>query len=117
MPSDMPPWGLTWGALILALLVTVFAAGRLTRLITADHWPPVDWFRAKWDAHSDRLGGWWLLAACHWCLGPWMTAIVGLWAVLSHLHWTWWIFNGWLALSYLTSILVHHDEGPDTEET
>lgn len=47
---------------------------------------------------------------CPWCFGPWCTLVVGLWGVLSYLHWTWWAVNDWLAASYLVSWAVFHDE-------
>lgn len=107
-------FGLSWGVLVAAALITVLSAARLTRLLVADHWPPVLWFKTKWDAwtdRSERRKGWWVLFSCPWCLAPWMTLVVGLWAVLSGLHWTWWAVNGWLALAYLAAMVVYHDEG------
>ena len=32
---------------------------------------------------------------------------------VSDLHWTWWLVNGWWALSYLAAILVSYDQPPD----
>jgi hypothetical protein len=48
-------------------------------------------------------------------MGPWVTLVLLVWAVLSNLHWTWWLFNAWMALSYATSWIVFHDEdgGPE----
>lgn len=114
-------FGLPWGVLIVAVIVTVLSAGRLTRLVVADSWPPVLWFKAKWDTWTDKnehRQGWWVLLSCPWCLGPWFTLLVGGWAVVDALidgviDWPWWAFNGWLALSYLTSMVVFHDEGKD----
>ena len=102
---------MTWGVLIAAAVVGILSAGRLTRLVVNDHWPPLEWALSKWDAASDRLGGWWLLLRCPWCLAPWWTLVIGVWGALSHLHWTWWAFNGWLAAAYLASMVVFHDEG------
>lgn len=112
-------WAVSWGVFVVALLTTVLSAARLTRLIVNDSWPPVLWVKGKWDAWTDRSPrrqAWWLLLQCPWCLSPWMTLLVGAWGVLSHLHWTWWAFNGWLALAYLAGMVVFHDEGkPDPE--
>lgn len=93
----------------LALVTLVLSAGRLTRLLVADAWPPSIWVRTTWDRATGD-GNWSKLVHCHWCFGPWATAIVGGWALLSHLHWSWWLVNGWFALSYLTSMVVERDE-------
>lgn len=50
-------WGLPWWYFVLAVIVGVLSAGRLTRLVVNDHWPPVERVRNLWDANSDRLGG------------------------------------------------------------
>ena len=104
-----------WAAAIAAL-IGVLSASRLTRLVVNDHWPPIEWLRDKWDARSEKLKGWWLLLHCPWCFSPWMTLLVGGWAVLSHLHWTWWAFNGWMACSYVAGWIVFHDEDGEREE-
>lgn len=108
-------FGLSWPVLIVAAIVAVLSAGRLTRLVVNDHWPPILWAKSKWDARLSE-SGWWLLPNCPWCFAPWMVLLVGGWAVLAHLHWTWWAFNGWLALSYLASMVVYHDEGKGEDD-
>jgi hypothetical protein len=112
-------FGLSWGVLIPALLITILSAARLTRLVVNDHWPPIDYVKNRWDAWTDktpRREGWQILLWCPWCLGPWMTALIGGWAVIDWLldgviDWPWWLFNGWLAVAYLVSMVVFHDEG------
>lgn len=111
----MTLWGLPWWYFVLAVIVGVLSAGRLTRLVVNDHWPPVERLRNIWDANSERLGGWWLLLHCPWCFSPWIVLLVGTWAVLSHVHWSWWAFNGWMAAAYLSSWLVYHDEDGSEE--
>lgn len=93
----------------LAVGVGILSVGRLTRLITQDSFPPVVWLRMKWDAKTEG-GGWNLLLHCHWCLAPWLVLPIGAWALLTDFHWSWWLFNGWLAIAYLTSMIVERDE-------
>jgi len=99
----------TYVYLGLALVVLVLSAGRLTRLMVADEYPPTVKLRMWWNAVT-KDGPWAKLVHCPWCFGPWATLFVGLWGYLSDLHWTWWAFNGWLALSYVVSWAVFHDE-------
>jgi len=112
-------FGLPWGYFILAVVVGILSAGRLTRLVTADQWPPVVWVRDRWTdwtQKTERRQGWFLLLNCHWCFSPWAMLGVGAWAVLCRLEgWfgtAWWLFNGWLAASYVVAMVVHRDEGP-----
>jgi hypothetical protein len=94
---------------VAAAVVGILAAGRITRLITADSFPPAVKFRMWWD---DRTDGtlWNPLFHCPWCFAPYASAAVLAWALLSNFHWTWWVFNGWLAGSYIVSWVVFHDE-------
>lgn len=94
---------------VAAVVVGVLSVGRLTRLITQDSFPPAVWFRIKWDDWTEG-SGWNVLMHCHWCLSPWIVLPIGAWAVLSDLHWSWWAFNGWLAIAYLSSMIVERDE-------
>lgn len=106
-------FGVSWPVLAAAVLVGTLAAARVTRLLTADHWPPVEALRNRWDswtALTERRAGWTILLHCPWCLSPWITAAAGLSAVLSHLAWWWWAGAGWLALSYAAGWLTYHDE-------
>lgn len=94
---------------IAAVVVAVFSIARLTRLITQDTFPPSVWLRMKWDAITDD-GPWSALAHCHFCLSVWITPVIGLWGWLSDLHWSWWVFNLWMALSYWSAMVVERDE-------
>lgn len=98
------PW-----LIIPALLVAVFGAGRLARVITYDKFPPAAWARMVWDRIT-KDGAWSILAHCFWCATPWVMAVCLAWAWLSSLHWTWWLFWGWLGLSYIASMIVARDE-------
>jgi hypothetical protein len=98
---------------VVAALVGIVSAARLTRLLVNDSFPPLVWARMKWDdltADDGKDGKWTALLHCPWCAAPYISAIILAWAVLSHLHWTWWIFNGWMAGSYAASWIVFHDE-------
>ncbi len=99
---------------VAGVLIAVIGAARLTRLVVHDEWPPTTWIRQRWlyltsDEHGDP-GPWSKLATCHWCFGPWAFALALGTAWLTHLHWGWWLFWGWLAGSYLVSIFVENDE-------
>ena len=94
---------------VAAAIIGVLSAARLTRLLVQDEFPFSVWFRVKWDGIT-KDGPWAKLVHCPWCAAPYITGIILLWAVLSHLHWTWWLFNGWLAASYAASWVVFHDE-------
>lgn len=104
-----PPDFNTYFYLILAAATLVLSAGRLTRVLVAEDYPPSIKVRMWWDKVT-KDGPWSKLVHCPWCMGPWITLVLMVWAVLSNLHWTWWLFNGWMALSYATSWVVFHDE-------
>lgn len=100
---------------LAAIVVGVFGAARLTRLITHDHYPPAEavrgwWLKRTWDDETNSEGRWGLLATCHWCASPYVFALALLTAWLTDLHWAWWLFWGWLAGSYLTAMVVERDE-------
>lgn len=92
-----------------AIVVGVLSIGRIVRLVTQDSFPPSVWLRIKWDNLTDE-SGWNPLLHCHWCLAPWIVAPIGAWALLSDFHISWWLFNGWLAISYGASMIVERDE-------
>ena len=104
MSLDVPAAALPW----LAIVVAVLSTARLTRLVTQDVYPPAAWFRNRWRAWT-RDGDWSELVTCPFCAAPYLAAGVLAWGLLSGPHWTWWAFNGWLALSYLASMIVAQD--------
>lgn len=91
-----------------AAVVGVISTARVTRLVTQDSFPPAAWFRAKWQGWTHD-GQWADLATCPFCLSVYLTAGNMAWAVLSDLHWSWWMVNGWLAAAYLTAMVVVRD--------
>lgn len=94
---------------ILAFIVGSLSAGRLTRLLVQDSFPPAVWLRTKWlDKFDDTQ--WGVLFECHWCMSFWMTLPIGLWGWLSNLHASWWVVNGILAATYVSAIIVERDE-------
>lgn len=94
---------------VLAFIVGSISAGRITRLLTQDTFPPAVWFRIKWDEWTED-SGWNTLFHCHWCLSFWAVLPIGLWAWLSNLHPSWWIFNAIMAASYVAPMIVERDE-------
>lgn len=95
--------------LLLALATAIFGVGRLTRVITYDSFPPAVWARKFWVEKVARGGAWGLLAECFWCATPWVMAVCIGWGWFSSLHWTWWVFWGWLGISYLASMVIARD--------
>jgi hypothetical protein len=93
---------------VLGLLVAVLGTARLTRIIAHDDYPPSEWVRAHWIALVGE--GWGKLATCIWCAQPYVAAICIAWAYFSEMHWSWWVFWGWLALSQAGSTLLAYDE-------
>lgn len=101
------PW-----LIVAAVLVAVFGVGRLSRILTWDAFPPSVAIRQWWRrvAHRD----WVKLVECFWCATPWiMLGAIGWFTVGLWVEWiaiAWWIFWGWLALSYVASIIIARDE-------
>lgn len=109
---------LPWWAAILAVIVGVVGAARLTRVITHDDFPLSIKGRMWWDRIT-KDGDWAKLVHCPWCMGPWITLAALASFVVSFLNpalgWAWWLFWGWLAASYWTSQYVYFDEGRSDE--
>lgn len=107
---------------IAVVATTILSAARLARLAVIDKFPPVkrvrEWYETKTDG-SD----WQWLTMCAFCMAPWVMIFVlgtGLSAGvygpspdtfgLDNLDFTiWWLFNGWLAMSYLAASYVARD--------
>lgn len=111
----LPPQDPTVGWWVAAVLIAIVGAARLTRLVVHDDFPPMVtirawWLRVTWDEKKNDVGSWSKLATCHWCFGPWALALPIATAWISGLAAWWWLFWGWLAASYLVSILVERDE-------
>lgn len=94
----------------VAVLVGIVASARLTRLVVHDTFPPVQWLVDQYIKLIRGNEKWSTLVECHWCIAPWIIAPNLAWAVLSELHWSWWVFNGWLAAAYAASWIVEHDQ-------
>ncbi len=93
---------------LCAVIVGTVSVARLTRLVTQDSFPPSAWMRSKWDEITDD-GPWSKLLHCPFCMSMWLAIPVILWGWLSNLHISWWLFNGWMAVSYLAAIVVMND--------
>lgn len=111
------PWWFVW-----ALAVAVLGVGRLVRVITYDSFPPAAAFRRWWTRWTmdHNHGDWEILFRCPWCLPPWIVLICGGWFALSFLAewvaWTWWLFWGWLAITYVISMVIVRDEPAEPGE-
>lgn len=100
---------------LLAVVTAIAGVGRLARVITYDEFPPSMWVRNTW-AKITKGGSWMKLFFCFWCLTPWIMLVSMAWFIAGYL-WnvdglivSWWLFWGWLGLSYLSSMLVARDE-------
>ena len=100
---------------VAVVFTAVLGTGRLARLVTYDDYPPTIWLRIQWSRLT-RDNGWAKLATCFWCLTPWLMLVCGGWFALGlTVPWVlvaWWLFFGWLGISYLTSMVVARDEPP-----
>lgn len=111
------PW---WFALALAVLV--LGVGRLARVVVFDSFPPAAWVRQKWSDWTAKHGHdeWTILLFCWWCFTPWLMAFALGWFTLTFVAtwvaWTWWIFWGWLALSYVASMVIARDEPRSSDD-
>lgn len=109
---------------IAVAAVTVVSASRLTRLLTFDEFPPIAFFRDRFDEFMDagpKRRKWGMISYCPWCMSFWATLVVALSGYYSDFHEVWWIINGTLAGSYLAAMLMvrdgDSDEDDDTNET
>lgn len=96
-----------WAAIAI---VGVLSAARISRLVTADAWPPTIWLRIKWDQITHD-GPWSKLVHCPFCFAPYAWAGVMAWGLLWDWPTVWWIFNGWLAGAYVAAMVQAHDGG------
>lgn len=109
LPFDQP------FLMAVAVLVAVVGVGRVSRILTYDDFPPAEWARLQWlnltrNRKTGDNGKWGKLAVCQWCATPWIMAVCIAWGGFSSLHWSWWVFWGWMALSYAASIVIARDE-------
>lgn len=98
-----------WLLVVAAVVVGALSAARLTRLLVQDDFPPSVRMRAAWDRLTGD-GDWSKLVHCHWCFSPYASAAVLASALVWDLHPAWWVVNGWLAGSYVASMVVERDE-------
>lgn len=105
---------------LVAATVAIVGVGRLNRLVTYDDYPPTKWLRETWTKIT-KGGPWGKIAWCIWCFSPYASGVAIAWLILGVMvsPWitlAWWIFWGWMAISYLASILTYFDEGkPDAD--
>lgn len=100
-----------WYVWVAAAFIAIISVGRTARLLVWDDFPPIAWLRLKFFVKAGE-SPWKKLGECAFCLAPYLSVGMIAWMVLSDLHWTWWLVNGWWALSYLSAIVVSYDQ-PD----
>lgn len=96
----------TWVAIAV---ISVVSAARITRLMTYDIFPPIKWIREKYINAFPEGSDWATLWVCPYCFGMYSAAFVLLWGHLSHWDIYWWLFNGWMAMSYAAAVFMVHD--------
>jgi len=104
VPTDTFHW-------IAFAVVLILGVARLGRIATYDDYPPAEWVRAHWLALVGEK--WGKVAICHWCFNPYLVAIALAWAYFTDLHWTWWVFWGWMAAAQAASTFSAYDEPPE----
>ena len=120
-----PAWALSnpYTAAV-AFVLAVLAAGRITRLVIYDAYPPSIWLRLQWDRLTDTpdqrtgLHAWNKLLHCPWCFLPWvMLAIIAgfiLTFVATWWAWVWWVGIVWMAGAYVGTMIYLRDEPADS---
>jgi hypothetical protein len=104
---------------LVAGLVLILAVERVLRLVVDDDYPPMVWAREKFvNAVPEKWGK---LVECPWCAAPYIAAGFLAWTAIDYrwmfgygLHWTWWLFNAWLAISWIASWLSLRDVPPES---
>ena len=97
---------------VAASVIATLSVARTARLIIHDDLPPMVWARARIFALYREDSKWVDLLACPFCLAPYLAVGMVGWAWVSDFHWTWWVINGWWALSYAAAMVYAYDQ-PD----
>lgn len=97
-----------------AVVVAVISVARTCRLIIHDKYPPMMWLRENIIARYKEDSKWVELWLCPFCLAPYLSAVMVAWMYFSELHWTWWVLNGWWAMSYVAAIIYVYDQPDDS---
>lgn len=104
---------------IAVAAVSIVSSSRLTRFLTFDEFPPVTWFRDRFDEFMDKgpkRRKWGSISYCPWCASFWVTLAVVLAGYYSDWHTVWWLVNGTFAGSYLAAMLMVRD-GDDSDDS
>lgn len=101
-------FGHQWLELAAAALVLTLGTARITRFITDDDMPIIEWFRQRWFDLTINTG-WAKLPHCAWCVSPYISAANLAWAIIGDLQPAWWVFNAWLAVAWLASFITMRD--------
>jgi len=111
---------------IAVVATTILSAARLSRLAVIDKFPPVKFLRDRYEAKTDG-SDWQWLTICAFCMAPWMMLFTFGTGLLAHVYGhppnnydtgylIWWLFNGWLAMSYLAASYVARDGAVDEDD-
>lgn len=94
---------------IVAVLLTLGASARLTRLVTIDEFPPIVGVKARLSRRYGPMHWTSDLLDCPWCFAPWVLIPVGLSALAWHQHLWWQVLTGWLGAAYVVGWVVSRD--------
>lgn len=94
-----------------AFLLVTLAVARVTRLTTTDRIPGTKirrWVTNRFGEDAEIT----YLVHCDWCASMWIALPAALvWAPLTLPLYYWWLaIPAWLAMSYLTGLLVRLEE-------
>jgi hypothetical protein len=103
---------LTLTETIWAVIVGTLGVARMARLVVFDEYPPMKWVRVRWHVLTGE-SDWKKLMECAFCCAPYLAAGDMAWAWFSDFHWSWWVFNVWLSVSYVAAMIVARDEPED----
>jgi len=95
---------------VLAILVTITATARLTRLVVHDDFPPTMWWRDLWDKWT-RNSDWNKVMHCGFCFSFWAAVFVVGTGLLLSFSVVWFLIFGTLGASYLAAIIMTSDWG------
>lgn len=67
---------------IFQWVLLTLTAFRLQRIVTADKWPPSEWFREGLKEQFGEESSWYLFFTCPWCFGFWAT--LGVFSIAAY---------------------------------
>lgn len=99
---------------VTLMVIGIVSVARMTRFVTYDDFPPMEWLRGRLvQVLPNRWGA---VMVCPFCMAPYLMAVQIAWFLATYhapqsTFLIWWVLpHGWWAASYLSSIVVAHDQ-------